>query len=97
MKGETKSPVKRYQYLDKGKNFKKAEENYIRASVGIQTIVPPKHYISPRNAADHKLSILDFPKLLYVSHTVSFLTLGLVILFSCSVYFTFTSISAFQA
>ena len=50
-----------------------------KKDVGIQSIIPPRDYIPPAIAATHRLSLLDFPRFLYMPHTVSFLILGMII------------------
>ena len=55
----------------------KEEEGYSKVNVGIQTIIPPRNYISPVIAASHRLSVLDFPRIMYMPHTILFLILGL--------------------
>ncbi len=49
-----------------------------KGSVGVQTIIPPRNYVYPAVASSHRLSLLDFPKFLYMPHTVTFLVLGLL-------------------
>jgi len=54
-------------------------QKYTKVNIGIQTIIPPRNYISPAIAASHRLALLDFPKLFYMPHTVTFLVLNLCI------------------
>jgi len=73
-----------YEYLDYVPKKQRAmslkhSENYSKVSIGIQTIIPPRNYIPPIIAASHRLSLLDFPKILYMPHVVFFLILGLSI------------------
>ncbi len=74
------------EYLDKMGGGTRAsgskmpqESNSKRMHVGIQAIIPPRNYISPTIAAGHRLSLLDFPRFLYMPHTLIFLVLGIVI------------------
>ena len=74
-----------YEYLDDSTKHDRAQsmvapETQQRMNVGIQTIIPPKDYISPVIAASHRLSLLDFPRFLYMPHTILFLVIGLSIL-----------------
>ena len=57
---------------------------YSKVNVGIQSITPIRVYVMPKIAASHRLSMIDYPKLLYMPHTVTFLilSLALVIYFS---------------
>jgi hypothetical protein len=82
-----------YRYLDKAKS--EEHKTYKKANVGIQAIIAPKHYIPPTYAASHKLSIIDFPHILYFSHSVTFLFLGMAILFSAAYYLSQNSPTTF--
>ncbi len=80
-----------YEYLDPVPKRERAQslvaaKRSFKTNVGIQTIVPPRNYIAPAIAASHRLSMLDYPKLLYMPHTVSFLIVSLCIV----VYYAFT-------
>ena len=81
-----------YEYLDyvpkkqRAMSFK-LSEGYSKVNVGIQTIIPPRHYISPVIAASHRLSLLDFPRVLYMPHTLFFLMLGLTIFIGLGVQY----------
>lgn len=70
-------------YLDRHLRVRSLSQTYVgkysRCNIGIQTIVPPRHYIAPAVAASHRLAFLDFPKLIYMPHTVTFLVLTLCI------------------
>jgi len=76
-----------YEYLDYVPKKQRAmsmklSETHTKVNVGIQTIIPPRHYIPPAIAASHRLSLLDFPKVLYMPHTVFFTTIGLILFFA---------------
>ncbi len=76
-----------YEYLDYMPKKQRAmsmkpSEGYRRVNVGIQTIIPPRLYISPAIAASHRLSLLDFPRILYMPHVIFFLVTGLTIFIS---------------
>ena len=79
-----------YEYLDNVPKKERAQSllassRFSKISVGIQTIVAPRNYISPAIAASHQLSLLDYPKLLYMPHTVFFLVLSLALV----IYYAF--------
>lgn len=71
-----------YEYLDYVPKKHRAmslklSESYSKVNIGIQTIIPPRSYIPPAIAASHRLSLLDFPRIMYMPHVVFFLILGL--------------------
>jgi len=53
-------------------------QNYHKANVGIQAIIPPRNYIYPEVLSSHKLSLLDFHSLLYNSHIISYICIALI-------------------
>ena len=61
------------------------KDHYRKVNIGIQTIIPPRSYIAPSIAASHRLSLLDYPKFLYMPHTLTFLVLGLSIILYFSI------------
>eukprot|EP01022_Parablepharisma_sp_SALTPOND_P014347 TRINITY_DN1940_c0_g1_i1.p2 TRINITY_DN1940_c0_g1~~TRINITY_DN1940_c0_g1_i1.p2 ORF type:complete len:539 (-),score=20.74 TRINITY_DN1940_c0_g1_i1:1139-2755(-) len=78
-----------YEYLDKAPTRERAQSllassRFSKMSVGIQTIIPPRNYIPPSIAASHQLSLLDYPKFLYMPHTITFLVLSLVLVIYCA-------------
>ena len=82
-----------YEYLDYVPKKQRAmsmkeSEGYSKVNVGIQTIIPPRHYIPPVIAASHRLSLLDFPRVLYMPHTIFFLLVGLTIFISIGLRYT---------
>ena len=81
-----------YEYLDYVPKRQRAmslkeSENYEKVNVGMQTIIPPRHYIPPAIAASHRLSLLDFPKIFYMPHVIFFLILGLSIFVSIGFHY----------
>lgn len=54
-------------------NNDKGKIKHSKKSVGMQTIIPSRFYISPAMLATHKLPIKDYPKFLYTSHTIIFM------------------------
>lgn len=58
---------------------------YSKVNIGIQTIIPPRHYISPAISASHQLALIDFPRIFYMPHTITFLLISLLII----IYFSF--------
>ena len=76
-----------FEYLDEFPKRIRAqsmlpESDCRRVNVGVQSIIPPRQYISPLIASSHKLSQLDFPKFLYMPHTILFLVIGIGLLLS---------------
>jgi phosphatidylserine synthase 2 len=88
----TKRRLASYEFLDvdyiKKTRAMTLDTSVAKKSVGIQSIMPPKLYVPPNILATHKLSMIDFPKILYMPHTVFFMLQGVVILlaiaFNCS-------------
>ncbi len=79
-----------YEYIDDVPRRERAKSMELasihsRANVGIQTIIPPRNYISPAIAASHRLSLLDYPKFLYMPHILFFLAVSL----SATIYLGF--------
>jgi len=70
-------------YLDNHLRERSHSQNipgkYSEVNIGIQTIIPPRNYISPAISASHRLALQDFPKIFYMPHTVTFLIISLCI------------------
>lgn len=49
-----------------------------KREVGLQSIIQPKYYDSPHILAAKNLETVEYSKYFYVSHTLTFLVLGLL-------------------